>query len=61
MPGGVQNNHDPEFVRRYTERTPLRRMARPEDMVGMMIYLVSDASSYSTGQQFFVEGGWTAV
>ncbi len=61
VPGGVQNNHDPEFVRRYVARTPLGRMAKPEDMVGMMIYLVSDASAYSTGQQFFVEGGWTAV
>lgn len=61
VPGGVQNNHDPEFVRRYEARTPLGRMAKPEDLVGMMIYLVSDASAYSTGQQFFVEGGWTAV
>lgn len=61
VPGGVQNNHDPEFVRRYTERTPLRRMARREDMVGMMIFLASDASAYCTGQQYFVEGGWTAV
>lgn len=61
VPGGVQNNHDPEFVRRYTARVPLGRMAKREDMVGMMIYLVSDASAYSTGQQFFVDGGWTAV
>jgi NAD(P)-dependent dehydrogenase (short-subunit alcohol dehydrogenase family) len=61
VPGGVQNNHDPEFVRRYTERVPLGRMARREDMVGMMVYLASDASAYSTGQQFFVDGGWTAV
>lgn len=61
VPGGVENGHDPEFVRRYAERTPLRRMAKREDMVGMAIYLVSDASSYTTGQQFFVEGGWTAV
>jgi NAD(P)-dependent dehydrogenase (short-subunit alcohol dehydrogenase family) len=36
-------------------------MARSEDMVGMMIFLVSDASAYCTGQQYFVEGGWTAV
>jgi NAD(P)-dependent dehydrogenase (short-subunit alcohol dehydrogenase family) len=61
VPGGVENNHDPEFVRRYTARVPLGRMAKREDMVGMMIYLVSDASAYSTGQQFFVDGGWTAV
>jgi NAD(P)-dependent dehydrogenase (short-subunit alcohol dehydrogenase family) len=61
VPGGVENNHDPEFVRRYTARVPLGRMAKREDMVGMMIYLASDASAYSTGQQFFVDGGWTAV
>ncbi len=61
VPGGVQNNHDPEFVRRYTARVPLGRMAKREDMVGMMIYLASDASAYSTGQQFFVDGGWTAM
>lgn len=61
VPGGVQNNHDPEFVRRYSDRTPLRRMARRDDMVGMMVFLASDASSYCTGQQYFVEGGWTAV
>lgn len=61
VPGGVENQHDPEFVRRYAERTPLRRMARREDMVGMVVYLMSDASAYATGQQYFVDGGWTAV
>ena len=61
VPGGVENNHDPEFVRRYVERTPMRRMARCEDLVGMVIFLASDASAYCTGQQYLVEGGWTAV
>jgi NAD(P)-dependent dehydrogenase (short-subunit alcohol dehydrogenase family) len=61
VPGGVENRHDPEFVRRYAERTPLRRMARREDMVGMVVYLMSDAAAYATGQQYFVDGGWTAV
>ena len=61
VPGGVENNHDPVFVQRYSERTPLRRMAKREDMVGMVVYLMSDASAYTTGQQYFVDGGWTAV
>ena len=61
VPGGVENQHDPEFVRRYAERTPLRRMARREDMVGMVIYLMSDAAAYATGQQYFVDGGFTAI
>ena len=61
VPGGVQNDsHDPIFVQRYSKRTPLRRMARKEDMLGVVLYLVSDSSSYSTGQKFYVDGGWTA-
>jgi NAD(P)-dependent dehydrogenase (short-subunit alcohol dehydrogenase family) len=60
VPGGVYNNHDAEFVRRYSERTPLGRMANSEDMVGMMLFLASDASRYCTGQQFIVDGGLTA-
>ena len=60
VPGGVFNNQNPIFVERYINRTPLRRMAEPEDMVGMMMFLASDASSYCTGQQFIVDGGLTA-
>lgn len=61
VPGGVENSHDPVFVRRYVDRTPLRRMATPEDLVGIMIYLSSEMSQYCTGQQYFVDGGWTAI
>ncbi len=61
VPGGVENNHDPEFIKRYSERTPLGRMAKPKDLLGIILYLSSDASNYSTGQQFFVDGGWTAI
>ena len=59
-PGGVYNGHDPEFVRRYANRTPMGRMANPEDLVGTMVYLASDASRYCTGQRFLVDGGLSA-
>ncbi len=60
VPGGVFNRQDPEFVSRYAERTPMGRMANSDDLVGMVIYLASDASRYCTGQQFVVDGGLTA-
>jgi NAD(P)-dependent dehydrogenase (short-subunit alcohol dehydrogenase family) len=60
VPGGVSNGHLEEFVSRYSERTPMGRMANSDDLIGMVIYLASDASRYCTGQQFIVDGGLTA-
>jgi NAD(P)-dependent dehydrogenase (short-subunit alcohol dehydrogenase family) len=60
VPGGVNNNHDPEFVRRYANRTPMGRMANSEDLVGTVLFLASDASRYCTGQRYVVDGGLTA-
>jgi NAD(P)-dependent dehydrogenase (short-subunit alcohol dehydrogenase family) len=59
-PGGVLGGQDPEFKRKFCERVPLGRMAIDEDLVGPLLFLVSDASAYVTGTELRVDGGFTA-
>jgi len=59
-PGGVESGQNEEFKRRYSNRVPLNRIAQAEEMVGALLYLASDASSYVTGQNIIVDGGLSA-
>ena len=50
---------DEKFEDRVMKRVPVRRWGRPEDFSGLAVYLASEASSYQTGEEFVVDGGYT--
>ena len=59
-PGGITSGQNSEFNKKYSNRVPLGRMGEATELVGALIYLASDASSYVTGQNLIVDGGLSA-
>lgn len=59
-PGGIEADQDDAFKRKFVSRVPLGRMAVAQDLGGPLIFLASDASSYVTGVELLVDGGYTA-
>lgn len=58
-PHGVWNNHENKFEENFSRFSPLKRMSYNHETVGALIFLLSDASSYTVGNNVLVEGGWT--
>jgi len=62
-PGGIFNPDNPQgddFINNYSDRTPLGRMANVKEITGAYIYLASDISSYTTGQNIIIDGGMSS-
>jgi 3-oxoacyl-[acyl-carrier protein] reductase len=59
-PGGIFNNQTRKFVDNYVYKTPMNRMGSADDLQGTLLYLISDDSSYTNGQNISVDGGFVA-
>lgn len=63
-PGGIYNQNNPqnkEFIKKYNDRCPMKRMAKDTEMIGGIAYLASDISSYVNGHNLNIDGGYTAL
>lgn len=58
-PGGIEDKQPEKFVNQYSKKTPLGKMGQASDIVGGVIFLASESSSYITGQNLLIDGGWT--
>ena len=56
-PGGIESGQNKKFIQNYSKRVPMNRMGKAHELVGALIFLSSDASSYITGQNLIVDGG----
>jgi len=59
-PHGVANAQEAAFVERFARKSPMRRLMTSDEVVGAVLFLASDASSYATASNLMVDGGWTA-
>lgn len=53
--------HTEDFKKYVENSCPMKRIGNPGELDGALLYLASDASSYTTGQIIAVDGGWTAI
>ena len=61
IPGGIRNkNHNRNFIKNYSKITPMKRLSNNDEYKEAILFLISDASSYVTGSEITIDGGFTA-
>ncbi len=60
-PGGIIDNQHPSFIEKYEQKSPLKRLGKPEEIAPAITFLLSDEASFITGHNLMVDGGWTAI
>lgn len=60
-PGGIFDNQPESFVTNYNKKVPMKRMGNPKDIVSAVYFLLTDDSSYVTGHNLVVDGGWSII
>jgi NAD(P)-dependent dehydrogenase (short-subunit alcohol dehydrogenase family) len=60
-PGGIRDNQHKSFIERYENKSPLKRMGKPEEIAPAVTFLLADEASFITGHNLMVDGGWTSI
>ena len=60
-PGGILDKQPEKFINNYVKKVPLNRMGLPKDISPSVSFLLSDDSSYITGHNLIIDGGWTTI
>ena len=61
VPGGIESGQNNIFKKKYSDKVPLGRMSRPDDLIPMVLFLCSDLSQYMTGQTVVIDGGYSIL